>query len=117
MSLIDDAKQALEDTGNQLKADLWSPDDRAFLEDRAKDLVELATEAAAAKTEAQRAGYVAAARDTMISVKVLAMIRVEATENHVLDALEKLFWDTAVPRLVTLLPALQGIVAVAVRRE
>jgi hypothetical protein len=110
MSLIDDAKQVLEDTGNQLKADLWMPDDQAFLEERAKDLVELAAKAAAAKTEAQKAGYVAAARDTMTSVKVLAMIRIEATEQHLLDALEKRFWDTVGPRVVKLLPALQGFV-------
>ena len=111
MSLIDDAKQALEDTGNQLKADLWTPDDKAFLEARARDLVEFAAKAATARSEAQRAGYVAAARDTLTSVKVLAMIRVEATEQHMLDALEKLFWETAVPRLVKALPALQGFVS------
>jgi len=108
MSLIDDAKHALEDTGHQLKADLWLPDDKAFLEDRAKDLVELAAKAASAKSEAQRAGYVAAARDTMTSVKVLAMIRMEATQQHIVDALEKLFWSTVMPRLVKVLPALQG---------
>jgi hypothetical protein len=110
MSLIDDAKQALEETGNQLKADLWQPDDQAFLEERAKDLVELAAQAEAAQSEAQRAGYVAAARDTMTSVKVLAMIRVEATEQHIVDSLEKLFWNTVGPRLVKALPALQGLV-------
>jgi alkylhydroperoxidase/carboxymuconolactone decarboxylase family protein YurZ len=110
MSLIDDAKQALEDTGNQLKADLWMPDDKAFLEDRAKDLVELAAKAAKSKDPAQRAGYLAAARDTTIAVKVVALIRVEATEQHALDALEKLFWDTVVPRLVKALPALQGFI-------
>ena len=110
MSLIDDAKQALEDTGHQLKADLWTPDDKAFLEARAKDLVELAAKAAQAQDAAQRAGYLAAARDTTISVKVLALIRMEATEQHVLDTLEKLFWDTVVPRLVKALPALQGFV-------
>lgn len=110
MSLIDDAKRALEDTGHQLKADLWTPDDKTFLEERAKDLVELAAHAAAAQSEAQRAGYVAAARDTMISVKVLAMIRLEATEQHLLDTLEELFWNTVGPRLVKALPALQGLV-------
>ena len=110
MSLINDAKQALEDTGTQLKADLWLPDDKAFLEDRAKDLVELAAKAAKAQDPAQKAGYLAAARDTMISVKVLAMIRMEATEQHIVDALEKLFWNIVVPRLVKALPALQGFV-------
>ena len=46
----------------------------------------------------------------MTSVKVLAMIRMEATEQHIVDALEKLFWNTVVPRLVKALPALQGFV-------
>lgn len=109
MSLIDDAKQALEDTGNQLKADLWTPSDKTYLEERAKDLVELAAKAAAAQSEAQRAGYVAAARDTVTSVKVLALIRMEASEQHMLDSLEKLFWNTVVPRLVKALPALDGV--------
>lgn len=109
MSLIDDAKQALEDTGNLLKADLWKPDDKAFLEERAKDLVELAAKAAQAQDPAQRAGYLAAARDTTISVKVLAMIRVEATEQHVLDALEKRFWGELKPRLVKALPVLDHL--------
>ena len=109
MSLIDDAKQALHDTGNQLKADLWTPDDKAFLEDRAKDLVELAAKAAKAQDSAQRAAYLAAARDTMISVKVLAMIRMEATEQHIVDALEKLFWKAAGPRLAKVLPLLHEL--------
>lgn len=46
----------------------------------------------------------------MISVKILAMIRMEATEQHILDALEKLFWTTAVPRLTKALPALHEFV-------
>jgi alkylhydroperoxidase/carboxymuconolactone decarboxylase family protein YurZ len=106
MSLIDDAKQALEDTGTQLKADLWMPDDKAFLEDRAKDLVELAAKAAKAQDPAQKAAYLAAARDTMTSVKVLAVIRMEATEQHIVDALEKLFWKEVGPRLAKVLPLL-----------
>ncbi len=108
MSLIDEAKRALEDTGNQLKADLWTSDDKAFLEARAKDLVQLAAKAEAAQDPAQRAGYLAAARDTVVSVKVLALIRTEAAEQHVLAALEKLFWHEAVPRLTKALPALHA---------
>ena len=109
MSLIDDAKQALEDTGHQLKADLWTPDDKAFLEQRASDLAELATKAAATSDPAQRAAYLAAARDAVTAVKVLAIIRVEATEQHVVDALEQRFWGEIKPRLAKVLPGLDQL--------
>jgi citrate synthase len=109
MPTLEDAKQALEDAGTQLKADLWKPEDKAYLEQRAKDLAELAAKAAATSEPAQRAAYLAAARDTVTAVKVLAMIRVEATEQHVADALEKLFWHEVKPRLVKLLPGLDQL--------
>ena len=106
MSTLEDTKRALEDAGTQLKADLWKPDDKAYLEQRAKDLAELAAKAAAATDASQRAAYLAAARDTVTAVKVLAMIRVEATEQHVADALEKRFWGELKPRLTKVLPGL-----------
>ncbi|HEX7838931.1 MAG TPA: hypothetical protein VF469_15745 [Kofleriaceae bacterium] len=109
MSLIDEAKQALEGAGNQLKADLWTADDKLYLEARARDLAGFAAKAAEAQSAAQRAGFVAAARDTLISVKVLAMIRMEATEQHLVDSLEKLFWSTVMPRLTKALPALHEV--------
>ena len=106
MPTFEDAKRALEDAGTQLKADLWQPDDKALLEQRARDLAELAAKAAAASDAPQRAAYLAAARDTVTAVKVLALIRVEATEQHVAAALEKLFWHELKPRLAKALPAL-----------
>ncbi len=109
MSFFDNAKRALEDAGEQLKADLWTPEDKTFLEARAKDLVELAAKAATSHDPAQRAGYLAAARDTVISVKILAIIRMEATGQHIIAALEKLFWSEAVPRLTKALPALHEL--------
>jgi hypothetical protein len=109
MSTLEDAKRALEDAGTQLKADLWKPDDKAYLEQRARDLAELAAKAAATSDPAQRAAYLAAARDTVTAVKVLAMIRVEATEQHVADALEKRFWGEVKPRLAKLLPGLDQL--------
>jgi hypothetical protein len=109
MSAFDNAKQALEDAGTQLKADLWTPDDKAFLEQRARDLAELAAKAAATSDPVQRAAYQAAARDTVTAVKVLAMIRVEAAEQHVADALEKRFWSEVKPRLAKALPALHDL--------
>jgi hypothetical protein len=109
MSALDDAKQALEDAGTQLKADLWQPDDKAFLEQRARDLAELAAKAAATSDPAQRAAYLAAARDAVTAVKVLAMIRVEATEQHIAGALEKRFLDELKPRLAKVLPGLDEL--------
>lgn len=109
MSALDDAREALEDAGTRLKADLWQPDDKAYLEQRAKDLAELAAKAAATSDAPQRAAYLAAARDAVTAVKVLAMIRVEATEQHVADALEQRFWGELKPRLAKLLPGLDGL--------
>jgi hypothetical protein len=109
MSALDHAKQALEDAGTQLKADLWTPDDKAFLEQRARDLAELAAKAATASDAAHRAAYLAAAQGAVTAVKVLAIIRVEAAEQHVIDALEKRFWSEVKPRLVKALPALGEI--------
>jgi hypothetical protein len=106
MSTLEDARRALEDAGTQLKADLWQPDDKAYLEQRAKDMAELAVKAAATSDPAQRAAYLAAARDAVTAVKVLAMIRVEATEQHIAAALEQRFWSELKPRLVKALPAL-----------
>jgi hypothetical protein len=109
MSTLEDARRALEDAGTQLKADLWQPDDKAYLEQRAGDLAELAAKAAATSDPPQRAAYLAAARDTVTAVKVLAMIRVEATEQHVADALEKRFWSELKPRLAKVLPGLDEL--------
>lgn len=109
MPTLEDAKRALEDAGTQLKADLWKPEDKAYLEQRAQDLAELAAKAAATSDPAQRTAYLAAARDAVTAVKVLAMIRVEATEQHVADALEKLFWHEVKPRLVKVLPGLDEL--------
>jgi hypothetical protein len=106
MPTLEDAKRALEDAGTQLKADLWKPEDKAFLEQRARDLAELTAKATATSDPVQRAAYLAAARDTVTAVKVLALIRVEATEQHVADALEKLFWHEVKPRLAKVLPGL-----------
>jgi hypothetical protein len=112
MALLDDVKTALEGAGVQLKADLWRPSDRAFLEARARDLVGLAQKAAAAtdaKDAAKRAAYVAAAKDTVNHVKLLAMIRMETAQSHVIDALERFFLASVLPALIKALPALVAL--------
>jgi hypothetical protein len=109
MSLLNDAKQALEDAGKQLKADLWKPDDAKFLEARAKDIVGLAAKASEEQNPAKKAGYIAAARDTLVSVKLLALIRMETGEKHLLDALGNFFMSVVIPAVLKALPALVGL--------
>lgn len=109
MSAIDEATKALVDAGRQLKSDLWKADDNAFLAARAKDLVGLAAKIETEKDAAKKAGYVAAARDTLVSVKLLALIRMETVQQHVLEALGSFFMSTVLPALVKLLPALVAI--------
>ena len=109
MAILDDVLNALESSGTMLKADLWRPDDAAFLKARAQDLVGLASKAKAQTEPAKRAAYLAAARDTVTSVKLLALIRLEASAPHILDALGKFIVSVAVPALVKLLPELAGI--------
>jgi hypothetical protein len=109
MALVDDVKKALEDAGSVLKADLWTDDDDEFLAARARDLVGLARKAQAATDERKRAAYLAAVRGTVSHVKLLAMIRMEVAQRHVVDALGRFFLEHLLPRLLQLLPALVGL--------
>jgi hypothetical protein len=109
MALSDDVENALREAGHALKGDLWRETDGAFLKARAKDLVGLATKAQAASDPQQKRAYVAAARDVVNHVKLLAVIRMETAAAHVLDALGRFFMEKIVPALATLLPALLGI--------
>jgi hypothetical protein len=109
MSLEDDVKQELKTAGRQFLADLWQPADEAVLEARAKDLVELNVSAAAATDPATKQAFVAAAKDVVNSVKILALIRAEAAAKQLRDQLEQFFVQTVVPKLLALLPALLGL--------
>lgn len=106
MSLEDDVKQALRDTGEKLKKDLWKPEDEAFLAARARDLVGLNAKAAAAADPARKKAYEAAARDVLNHVRLLAVIRMEAGVAHVVDALGRFFMESVLPVLAKLLPAI-----------
>lgn len=108
MALADDVKDALADAGRVLKADLWTDDDDEFLAARARDLVGLARKAQATTDERKRKAYLAAARATVGHVKLLAMIRMEVAQRHVVDALGRFFLEHLLPRLVRLLPAIAG---------
>jgi len=109
MALEDDVKQVLRDTGEQLKKDLWKPEDDAFLAARAKDLVGLNAKAAAATNPAKQKAYQAAARDVVNHVRLLAVIRTEAGASHVADIVGKFFLEKLLPVLVKLVPVLLGL--------
>lgn len=106
MALEDDVKQALMDAGSQLKHDLWKSGDQAFLAARARDLIGLNLKAQTTTDPIRKKAYQAAARDTVESVKMLALIRAERVPEHLVDALGRFFLDRALPVLVKLLPAI-----------
>jgi hypothetical protein len=107
--VLEATKRALADAGKQLKSDLWKPDDEAFLAARAKDLVGLSKKAATTQDPKRKAAYLAAARDVVNHVRLLAVIRMEVVAHHVQDALGRFFLDKLVPLLVKALPALVGL--------
>ena len=100
------ALDALTRAGLELKSDLWTDADKAFLKARARDLVGLGAKAAAATSPKKKAAYKAAALDVMDHVKVVALIRMQVTQQHVLDALGRFFMEQLLPALLKLLPAL-----------
>jgi hypothetical protein len=106
MALEDDVKQALKAAGEQLKKDLWHPDDDKFLTARARDLVGLQRKAQATTDPNKKKAYEGAALDTVQAVKMLALIRMEAGAAHIVDALGRFFMDKVVPLLVKLLPTI-----------
>ena len=115
MATSNDVELALRKAGEVLKADLWRDTDAAFLEARAKDLVGLAAKAAATNDPLKKRAYLAAARDVVSSVELLAVVRMEVAASHVQDALSRFFFETVVPLLVKLLPALLGLTEMRTR--
>jgi hypothetical protein len=107
--LVEAAKSALRDAGRQLKSDLWKPEDEVFLAARAKDLVGLEAKAVNATDPRRKAAYLAAARDVVNHVRLLAVIRMEAAVHHIQEALGRFFLREAVPLLVRALPGLLGL--------
>lgn len=106
MSLENEIKQALKEAGQQLKHDLWKPEDDAFLVARAKDIAGLNLKAAKATDPNKKRAYQAAALDTLQGVKMLALIRAEVSATHIVDALGRFFMLTILPALAKLVPAL-----------
>lgn len=106
MALQDDVLASLRDAGEQLKKDLWRPADLKLLQQRAADLVGLNAKAAAATDPQKKQQYKLAADMVLEHVKLLALIRMQVTEQHVLDALGKLFMNIVLPALANLLVSL-----------
>lgn len=109
MALEDDVEKALRDAGAELKQDLWHDSDKAFLKARARDLMGLNGKASAATDENKKRAYLAAARDVVNHVRLVAMIRMEVAARHVLDALGRFFLEKVIPAVVKVLPALVGL--------
>jgi hypothetical protein len=105
MALNNDVTKTLVDAGNQLKKDLWRPQDLVLLQARAADLIGLNAKAAATTDASKKEQYKLAAKGVLEHVKLLALLRVQVTQDHLLDALGKFFLTVALPTLVKLLPA------------
>lgn len=106
MALEDDVEQALRDAGTQLKAGLWQESDTPFLQARARDLIGLNLKAASATDPLKKRAYLAAARDVVGHVKLMAIIRMEVATANVVDDLSRFFMDKVLPLLRAVLPAL-----------
>lgn len=107
--LVEAAQSALREAGKQLKSDLWKPEDELFLAARARDLVGLEAKAVKATDPRRKAAYLAAARDVVNHVRLLALIRMEAAAHHIQEALGRFFLEKVVPLLLRVLPGLLGI--------
>lgn len=92
--------------GEELKSDLWRPDDVAFLRQRAQDLVGLNLKASLATEQLRRVQYQAAAMAVVDHVKLLALVRMQVAQDHVVGALERFFLKTLLPMLGGVLGAL-----------
>jgi hypothetical protein len=106
MAIEDEVKEALRQAGAQLKKDLWKPEDEAFLAARAADLVGLNRKAEATTNPNKKRAYQAAARDTIESVKMLALIRAEVATAHLVELVGRVFIEKVVPLLIKLIPAI-----------
>lgn len=102
MSLEDDLKQALLETGNRIKEDLWTDQDPIILAQRARDLAGLNVKMLTATDPEKRRQYQLAAELAVQHVALLALMRISYAEKRVLQEIEKFFMET----LAKLIPAL-----------
>jgi hypothetical protein len=105
-ALRTEVKEALDIAANEIKTGLWHEEDKDFLEARAKDLVGLHLKARTTTDLLKQRAYKAAAADTLHHVKLMAIIRMEATSARMADLVGRLFVETAVRLLKLVLPIL-----------
>lgn len=103
MSLEYQVFTELKNAGLKLKNDLWRKDDIDLLRQRAKDLVGLKSKFDSATNSDKKAEYQLAAKLVLNHVQLLACTRLNVAQQHVQDALEKLFWEVLLPALGKLL--------------
>ncbi len=106
MALIDAVEQALLNAGTQLKADLWRKEDLQLIAAKARDLVGLHTKAVATKDKKKKRQYELAALSVVDHVKLLALLRMQVAQQHVVDVLGKFFLEKVLPALAKLLTGL-----------
>jgi len=104
MSLEKEVQKALTQAGNQLKKDLWSPNDLVVLAQRARDLVELELKAKIATDPNMKAQYKLGAKLIMEHVQLLALTRMNVAEKHIEEAIGKSFISGLHSSLASLLP-------------
>jgi hypothetical protein len=105
MALEDEVKKALIDAGNELKKDLWHPEDLELLAARARDLVGLDRKASEESDPAKKAQYKMAAGMVLDHVKLLALLRMQVARKDIETALGNFFMKTVLPALGALLKA------------
>ena len=109
MALLVDVLAELTQAGEDIKKDLWQPGDAAVLQARAQDIVQLGLDAAEETDAAKKAAFLAAAKDVLNQVKMLAVARAEVAVQKTAAELGQFFLDKVAPKLVALLPALVGL--------
>jgi hypothetical protein len=106
MALQKEVEQALIASGRQLKADLWRPEDLRLLARRSKDLVGLNAKARATRDKKKKRQYRLAAEGVVEHVRLLALLRLQVAQDHLLDTLGRFFDRVLLPILAKLLTAL-----------
>jgi hypothetical protein len=103
MALETAVKEALIVAGTQLKKDLWRDEDLKLIAAKAKDLVGLYAKHEGTSDKKKKRQYALAAMSVVDHVKLLALLRMQVAQNHVLEALGKFFLEKALPALAKVL--------------
>lgn len=106
MALEDQVYEALVQAGTDIKSDLWTKEDSELLRQRAKDLVGLQLKVQNATDPQKKVEYQTAAKLIVNHVAMLTLTRLHVAQQHIAEALEKLFWQVLVPKLAALLVGL-----------